>query len=73
MTAPQAAIQPAVLRERDAAIYVGLSRATLRNARQGKGDGPPFIRLGTRVRYRPADLDDWLLAHRIEQLTREAG
>jgi excisionase family DNA binding protein len=53
------------IQEPDAAQYVGLSRAYLRQAR-AQGHGPVFIRFGRAVRYRTADLDSWLEAHRVE-------
>ena len=43
-----------------AATYVGLGRSTLEKMRC-TGDGPKFIRLGSRrVAYRQRDLDEWL-------------
>ena len=67
---------PALLTERDAAAYIGVSVSYLRQART-KGApgtrtaGPPFIRLdsfgtkggrnGGRVMYPRADLDEWLV------------
>jgi excisionase family DNA binding protein len=53
------------IQEPDAAQYVGLSRAYLRQAR-AQGRGPAFVRLGRAVRYLTADLDAWLEAHRVE-------
>lgn len=49
----------------DAARYIGLASSTLKKWRC-TGDGPSYVRLGTRVVYLVADLDDWLYAHRIE-------
>lgn len=51
--------------EADAANYVGFSTAYLRLCRS-KGRGPAFIRVGRSIRYRVADLDAWLDAHRVE-------
>jgi predicted DNA-binding transcriptional regulator AlpA len=45
------------------ADLLGVKRATLATWRW-RGDGPPFVRVGSRVRYSPADLDDWLAARR---------
>lgn len=58
------------IQERDAAKYVGLSRAFLRQAR-ALGRGPAYLKLGRAVRYRVADLDDWLDRHRVQ--TRESS
>lgn len=70
----------APLNEDDAAIYIGRSAAWLRKARR-TGTGPCYIALGRRtvhdkkgrdyeragtVRYLLADLDAYLLAHRVE-------
>ena len=58
------------IQEPDAARYIGLSRAYLRQAR-AKNRGPAYIRFGRAIRYRIADLDTYLAAHRVE--TREAA
>lgn len=44
-----------------AATRTGLSGSTLRKLRL-TGDGPRFLKLGRAVRYRAADLDEWLAA-----------
>lgn len=51
-----------ILRDADAALYVGMSESWLRQTRMiGRTDGPPFVRVGTRsIRYRRSDLDRWL-------------
>jgi predicted DNA-binding transcriptional regulator AlpA len=56
------------LKERDAAIYIGMSSAWLRAKRHyGDPDQPPYIRMGGgSIRYLPEDLDDWLLKHRVD-------
>jgi len=58
------------VREPDAARYIGLSRAYLRQAR-GKGRGPAYLRLGRAIRYTIPDLDQYLAAHRV--VTRETA
>lgn len=52
----------AVLTERDAARYIGMSRDYLRAARAGRGsEGPDYVRAGSRaIRYRITALDAWL-------------
>lgn len=50
--------------EPDAARYIGLSRAFLRQGR-AHGRGPAYIKCGRAIRYRIADLDAWLEAHRV--------
>ena len=48
-----------VLKTRDAAAYVTLSKPTLERFRTS-GDGPVYVKLGGAVRYRKTDLDEWL-------------
>ncbi len=60
-----AAPPPAVLNTPDAARYVGMSAAWLKWKR-GVGGGPAYCRIGSRILYRVADLDAYLLAHRRE-------
>lgn len=43
----------------DAARRLGLQPGTLANMRY-RGDGPAYIRVGNRIRYRLTDLADWL-------------
>jgi predicted DNA-binding transcriptional regulator AlpA len=51
-----------ILKDPDAARYVGMSKSWLRQTRMmGRSDGPPWIRVGTRaIRYSRRDLDRWL-------------
>ena len=51
--------RPTVLQARDAARFVGLSESTLAKLRLN-GNGPTYCKLGRRVVYRPADLEEWL-------------
>ena len=47
---------PALLSERDAAIYLGMSMSYLRKSRRF-GEGPEFVRIGSKtIRYRVSDL-----------------
>lgn len=55
----------------EAAEYVGVSVPTL-NRWRVQGDGPPYVKIGSRVRYRRADLDAWL-SQRIVSSTSEAA
>lgn len=43
----------------EAAQYLCLAVGTLANWRW-RGDGPPYVRYGHRVRYRQSDLDVWM-------------
>ena len=53
-----------VFRTADAAKRVGLSESSLEKFRLS-GDGPPFVRIGSRaVGYLVSDLDEWLASRR---------
>lgn len=45
-----------LLKEPEAAEYLGMSRSFLRQSRM-KGTGPIFIKLGRMIRYRLSDLN----------------
>jgi predicted site-specific integrase-resolvase len=55
-----------LLNEHDAASMLNVSAGTLRNWRS-KGDGPPFIRVGSAIRYAPEGLRQY-----VEARTRNA-
>ena len=63
-------IEPLARDEKQAARAIGMSVAYLRASRlaspgNGRTAGPVWTKLGKRsVRYRIADLDAWLVAHR---------
>ncbi len=46
-----------------AAQFVGVSKRTLEKWRY-EGIGPPYLKLGRRVLYSMADLEDWIDKHR---------
>lgn len=50
---------PHLYTEQDAANILGLAPATLRNMR-ANGRGPSFVKVGGLVRYRDADLVEWI-------------
>jgi len=58
-----------MITERQAAEVLGWSKATMRLYRR-KGRGPTFYKIGRRVLYRPADLDDFVETRRVEQLNK---
>jgi len=37
-----------------------------------RGDGPPMVKIGRSVRYRVADLRDWIAARRVNSTSQEA-
>jgi hypothetical protein len=47
-----------------AAAELGVKTGTLSKWRV-TGDGPPFHRVGARIRYSRADLDQWLTERRL--------
>lgn len=53
-----------VFMSRDAARIVGLSESTLAKMRLN-GNGPVYCKLGRRVVYRPADLEQWLQSRTV--------
>lgn len=71
MDAPAAGVSD-YLTEKDAAAYIGVSPQTMRLSRYrgrllGVSDTPTWLRVGTRVMYRRADLRAWLESHAVEQ------
>lgn len=54
--------QPATLNVTQAAIYLGISESIL-NTWRTQDKGPRHVRLGRKVLYRIAALDDYLLSH----------
>jgi predicted DNA-binding transcriptional regulator AlpA len=58
-----------LLEEEAAAPLIGWSVSTLQKKRVA-GDGPPFVKLGRSVRYRPEDLEAYVAA-RVVSSTSE--
>lgn len=61
----------AALTEKDAARYIGMSVPFLRASRcngnrENHTPAPPHIKIGRAVRYKVADLDNWLDDHRVD-------
>lgn len=54
--------QPATLNVSGAASYLGVSESTL-NTWRTRGKGPRYVRLGRKVLYRVAALNDYLLSN----------
>jgi excisionase family DNA binding protein len=51
---------PRLLREGEAAAYLGLSKRTLQKDRTVRSMGIPFAKFGHHVRYRESDLDRYI-------------
>ena len=62
---------PALLTTPEAAAHLRLRVRTLETWRR-LGKGPPFLKLGTKVRYPIADLEAWLAA-RVRISTKDPG
>ena len=59
-------IESPLLDGHEAAHYLGLHNAgTLCNWRV-QGVGPAYVRIGKNIRYRVADLDEWIVSRRVE-------
>lgn len=57
---------PAAMSPADAATYIAVPVGTLANWRsEGRTSGPAYVKVGAKVVYLVADLDAWLLAHRV--------
>ena len=50
---------PTLITTAEAATFLTLSPRTLENWR-ARQEGPPFVKMGTAVRYDTADLEKWL-------------
>jgi predicted DNA-binding transcriptional regulator AlpA len=59
---------PKVFSAKVAARFVGLSESTLAKLRLN-GNGPIYCKLGRRVVYRPADLEQWLQSRTASDTT----
>ena len=55
-------VPPPLLNEKAAAEWLGMSLRWIQGSRV-TGDGPPFVRIGRSVRYRPRDLEEWASEH----------
>jgi excisionase family DNA binding protein len=58
-------IAPEVMTSDECAEYLRLTPGALRSMRY-RGEGPRFVQLGQRVRYRRADVDAWLAANLVK-------
>jgi predicted DNA-binding transcriptional regulator AlpA len=53
-------IPEVLLTPEEAAAFLKLSLSWLAKARRRRGAGPPYVKLGKSVRYRPSALVAWL-------------
>lgn len=54
---------PILMDQRAAATYLGTTVGTLNSWRHYGKNKIPFVRWGSRIRYRKEDLDAWILSH----------
>ena len=59
-----------LLTETETAVYLNLSRSTLRQQRMKKRRKSrmtrvPYLRIGRNIRYDVIDLDEWIVSHRV--------
>ena len=64
---PQSSPARLLLSEREAAAVMGVSVRLMLDLRNN--DGLPFVRIGARVMYRPADLAAWVDGRRTSSTT----
>ena len=62
MTVEELELRTVTVSPEDLAERLGNTPDTLANWRW-RGDGPPYVRVGRRIRYRLTDLAEWLDAH----------
>ena len=57
--------KPVLMTQQEAAAYLGTTVGTLNSWRHYGKNTIPFVRWGHRIRYRPEDLDTWIMSHVI--------
>jgi len=67
-------IERKFITEKEACIYIGMSRPFLARSRvegnrKGRTPGPPYYKIGRAIRYSIDDLDFWLEEHRQEMVS----
>lgn len=61
-----------LMKQPAAAEYLGVSHSFLEK-RRVYGGGPKFVRIGRRVAYRKADLDEWIASHVVGSTSESAA
>jgi predicted DNA-binding transcriptional regulator AlpA len=59
-----------MFRTHEAAQYIGMRKSTL-EAWRVRGGGPPYIKLSKAVRYRKADLDQFIVSRVRENTSQQ--
>jgi predicted DNA-binding transcriptional regulator AlpA len=65
-------LTPEILTEREVAETYGFGISYLRRCRRERR-GPRFLKIGKLVRYRRADIEDYLNAHAVETVPPAVG
>jgi predicted site-specific integrase-resolvase len=58
--------------EKREAERLGVSVRTLQQWRR-TGDGPPYVKMGSAVRYNPEAVDDWIVARTVTSTSQAIG
>ena len=61
-----------LLDEESAAPLVGMTVSTLQKKRV-TGDGPPYVKMGRNVRYRPDDLESYVAERVVTSTSHKAA
>lgn len=72
MSNPSASYTKLLHTENQEAERLQLSERTLQQWRR-RGNGPPYIKLGSAVRYDPALTDEWLARNTVSSTSQKAG
>ena len=56
--------EPIAIGEQEASKLIGVSVSSLQKMRM-RGDGPPYAKIGPRVRYLPTTLREWVARHEV--------
>lgn len=64
--------QPIAIDEVAAAAITGISVSSLQKMRV-RGDGPSYLKIGSRVRYRVSDLEQFLANHVLTSTSAQAA
>jgi hypothetical protein len=64
--------EPIAIDEQAASALIGVPVSSLQKMRM-RGDGPPYAKLGNRVRYQPESLREWIGGHVVKSTSARAA
>lgn len=64
--------EPIAIDEQAASALIGVSVSSLQKMRM-RGDGPPYAKVGQRVRYLPTNLREWIGQHVVTSTSGAAA